>query len=121
LRRRLGRRCAYRVVLMLCRPALPLRQVLAERGATHRVALMLDTKGPEIRTAMLRGGQDVELVAGQEVTVVAVGDAYDTWEGGRDDATGATKIGLSYAKLCRDVKPGGLIKIADGSLTLKVG
>ncbi|GLC60287.1 hypothetical protein PLESTB_001594600 [Pleodorina starrii] len=97
-----------------------LREVLEAKGATHRVALLLDTKGPEIRTAMLRGGKDIQLVAGQDVTVVAVGAEYDKWEGYKDEATGETKIGLSYAQLCRDVKPGGMIKIGDGLITLEV-
>ncbi|GFR42123.1 hypothetical protein Agub_g2966 [Astrephomene gubernaculifera] len=97
-----------------------LRKVLEAKGAEHRVALLLDTKGPEIRTAMLRDGKDIELVAGQEVVVVAVGEAYIKWEGYKDEATGETKIGLSYSKLCRDVKPGGMIKIGDGLITLEV-
>ncbi len=56
---------------------------------------------PQIRTAMLRGGKDINLEAGQMVTVVAVGDDYDKWEGYKDEATGETKIGISYAKLCQ--------------------
>ncbi len=74
----------------------------------------------QIRTALLRGGADIMLEAGQELTVVAVGDAYTSWEGYKDEATGETKIGLSYAKLCRDVKPGSMIKIGDGQITLEV-
>jgi pyruvate kinase len=37
----------------------------AEANKTH-VALMLDTKGPEIRTAMLRDHKPIELVRGEE-------------------------------------------------------
>lgn len=44
------------------------------------------------------------------------GDDYVTWEGYKDEATGETKIGLSYAHLCRDVKAGGRIKIGDGQV-----
>ena len=97
-----------------------LRLVLDERGARHRVALLLDTKGPEVRTAMLKDGKDINLEAGQELTVVAVGDKYTTWEGFKDEATGETRIGLSYQHLCRDVKVGGMIKIGDGLITLEV-
>ncbi|KAG2439977.1 hypothetical protein HXX76_004095 [Chlamydomonas incerta] len=97
-----------------------LRLVLDERGAVHRVALLLDTKGPEVRTAMLKGAKDINLEAGQELTVVAVGDKYTTWEGYKDEGTGETKIGLSYQHLCRDVKVGGMIKIGDGLITLEV-
>jgi pyruvate kinase len=63
-----------------------LRRVAAAKGSW--VATMLDTKGPEIRTAMLRGGKDIELKKGQEVIVVAVGDEYTSWEGYHDEATG---------------------------------
>ena len=33
-----------------------------------QLAILLDTKGPEIRTIKLEGGNDVDLVAGQEFT-----------------------------------------------------
>ncbi len=95
-----------------------LRKVAADKGRT--MATMLDTKGPEIRTAMLQGGKDIELHAGQQIVLVAVGSAYDTWEGGMDEARGMVKIGISYDKLCSSVKEGNLIKIADGSLSVEV-
>jgi pyruvate kinase len=38
-------------------------QVITETRA-HHVATLLDTKGPEIRTAMLQGGKDIQLTAG---------------------------------------------------------
>ena len=76
-------------------------QVAGTRSSGRRIAYLLDTKGPEVRTAMVKGGVNIELVAGQEVTLVAVGDAYDKWEGFKDAATGETKIGISYDKLCQ--------------------
>ena len=94
------------------------RSVCAEKGS--HAAVLLDTKGPEIRTAMLRDGKDIELEAGQDITVVAVGDEYTTWEGFKDAATGETKIGLSYAMLCQSVGPGNVILLADGSLSIQV-
>jgi hypothetical protein len=42
---------------------VPLVQVVEEKKADH-VAYLLDTKGPEIRTAMLRDGKNLELKAG---------------------------------------------------------
>ena len=81
---------------------------------------MLDTKGPEIRTAMLRGGQDIAIVAGQEVTLAAVGAEYTSFEGFKDEATGETVVGCSYAKLCSSVSPGMKILCADGTLSLEV-
>ncbi|MBO8415312.1 MAG: pyruvate kinase, partial [Proteobacteria bacterium] len=32
-------------------------------------AIMLDTRGPEIRTGTLEGGQEIQLVTGQRITV----------------------------------------------------
>ncbi|MDE7529825.1 pyruvate kinase, partial [Aeromonas salmonicida] len=43
-----------------------LRAVMAETG--KHAAILLDTKGPEIRTIKLEGGNDVALVAGQTFT-----------------------------------------------------
>lgn len=83
-----------------------------------QIALLLDTKGPEVRTAMLRGHQPIELEEGQTVIIEAVGDAYDTWEGYKDEKE--TRIGLSYAHLCQDVKIGGRILIGDGTVGVQL-
>lgn len=48
------------------------------------------------------------------------GDDYVKWEGFKDEATGETKIGLSYANLCRSIKVGGIILIADGAISIEV-
>jgi hypothetical protein len=44
-----------------------LRQAMQETGIM--AAVMLDTKGPEIRTGFLEGGDPVHLEVGQEVTI----------------------------------------------------
>eukprot|EP00798_Chlamydomonas_sp_ICE-L_P012268 gene12268-15414_t len=95
-----------------------LRMVAKKKG--RRIATLLDTKGPEVRTAMVRGGKDIDLIAGQEVTLVAVGADYVNWEGFKDEETGETKIGISYDKLCQSVKPGFKILISDGTLSIQV-
>lgn len=71
---------------------------------------MLDTKGPEIRTGMLKGHKSVSLVAGQTLKLVT---DY-SFEG--DETT----IACSYPKLPQSVKQGGKILMADGSIVLKV-
>ncbi len=81
-------------------------------------ATLLDTKGPEIRTAMLRDHKPIDLVAGQSIIVEAVGDRYTSFEGYKDDHE--TRIGLSYAKLCTSVQVGNKILLADGSISLQV-
>jgi pyruvate kinase len=83
-----------------------------------RLAALLDTKGPEIRTAMLRGGKSIQLEKGQEIIVEAVGDRYTHFEGFKDSEE--TRIGLSYDKLCQSVHPGNHILLADGNISIKV-
>ena len=59
-------------------------------------AVLLDTKGPEIRTGMLKGGKPVLMEAGREVTIhtdyTLHGDEHN--------------IAMSYKKLPNDVAPG---------------
>jgi pyruvate kinase len=81
-------------------------------------ATMLDTKGPEIRTAMLRDHQAIQLEANQEIIVQAVGDDYVNFEGYKTPTE--TRIGLSYAGLCRSIAPGKRILLADGTISIEV-
>ena len=81
-------------------------------------ACLMDTKGPEVRTAMLKDGKDIELEAGQEIIVYAAGDEYTSFEGYKTPEE--TKIGVSYAKLCQSVKPGNRLLFADGSVVIEV-
>ena len=92
------------------------RKVCQERGWS--AATLLDTKGPEIRTAMLREGKNITLEAGQDIVVEAVGDRYTQFEGYKTDKE--TRIGLSYSKLCQSVKPGNKILLADGTVSIEV-
>ena len=73
-------------------------------------AIMLDTKGPEIRTGTLRDGKPIDLVAGQELQIVT---DYSI-EGDNK------KIACSYKNLPNTVSVGSTIYIADGSLTCEV-
>ncbi len=81
----------------------------ASRKTGVPVALLLDVKGPEIRTGLVEGGATVELAAGAEV-VVAVDGAPCT----------STRISLSYKDLPDQAGPGTHILIADGTLDLEV-
>jgi pyruvate kinase len=74
------------------------------------VAVLQDLCGPKIRTGKLPGGQ-VELVAGQEITLVA----------GDDKVTGdASRIGASYEDLASDASPGERVLLDDGLIELVV-
>jgi len=74
------------------------------------VSIMLDTKGPEIRTGMLKDGQEVLLKKG--ATVVLTTDY--TLLGDEN------KIAISYAKLPQSVIHGSLVMIEDGLMCLFV-
>eukprot|EP00850_Spirogloea_muscicola_P002669 SM000010S04307 [mRNA] locus=s10:856051:859056:- [translate_table: standard] len=73
-------------------------------------AVLLDTKGPEIRTGMLKDGKPIQLVRNQEITITT-----DYSIQGDDEL-----ISMSYKRLPSDVQPGSVILCADGSLTLRV-
>ncbi|KAJ1479369.1 pyruvate kinase [Baffinella frigidus] len=97
------------------------RKVAAPKNpgrAQGNVAVLLDTKGPEIRTAMLRDHKNILLEKDQDIIVEAVGDAYTTFEGYKTEEE--TRIGLSYGKLCQSVSPGKRILIADGTIVIEV-
>ncbi|XP_004505349.1 pyruvate kinase, cytosolic isozyme-like [Cicer arietinum] len=73
-------------------------------------AVMLDTKGPEIRTGFLKDGKPIQLKLGQEITI-----STDYSIKG-DEKT----ICMSYKKLAEDVKPGSVILCSDGTISFKV-
>jgi len=86
-----------------------LKEALKQRP-DKTCAIMLDTKGPEIRTGLLKDHQPIELTAGQELLIVT---DYSI-EGD------STRISCSYKALPETVVVGSTIYIADGSLTCEV-
>lgn len=73
------------------------------------IAIMLDTKGPEIRTGNFKD-EKVELKERDKFTI------YCNEEVVGDD----TKCSVTYAGLCKDVKSGDTILIDDGLVGLEV-
>lgn len=72
--------------------------------------IMLDTKGPEIRTGMLVDNKPIELTMGQDLII----STDYSLEGDN------TRIACSYKSLPETVQVGSIIFIADGSLTCEV-
>ncbi|MGY5450515.1 pyruvate kinase PykF [Agarivorans sp. MS3-6] len=85
-----------------------LREVVKNTGKS--AAVLLDTKGPEIRTIKLAGGDDVSLVAGQEFTFTTdqtvIGDA--------------TRVAVTYTGFAADLKVGNIILVDDGLIEMEV-
>lgn len=86
----------------------------AEEQSGIPVAIMLDTKGPEIRTGAVPAGTTVELRPGATVTLVTTPMIAVV------DPTGEVRLSVSYADLPRIVKPNDHIYIADGLVDLRV-
>ena len=86
-----------------------IRKAEAARPGSN-VAIMLDTKGPEIRTGFLAGDGPVDIVAGQDLELT-------TDYSFKGDAK---KIACSYKSLPTSVKPGQTILVADGYLVVQV-
>ncbi len=75
------------------------------------IPMLLDMKGPEIRTGMLYTGKNtkIQLKDGQKFTLV------------NEDIIGnEEKVSVSYKELYKDVEPGTKILIDDGAIELKV-
>ena len=73
------------------------------------VAILLDTKGPEIRTGVLKGGKKVSLDAGDKFVLTT-----------KDIEGDKTKVSITYGGLVEDVQIGKKILIDDGLIELTV-
>ena len=73
------------------------------------VAILLDTKGPEIRTGLLKDGKKIMLEAGKKFTLTTEEVAGDE-----------NIVSISYPGLINDVSRGKTILIDDGLIELKV-
>ncbi|MFC3418366.1 pyruvate kinase [Salinicoccus hispanicus] len=83
-----------------------IREAADKAGRT--VAIMLDTKGPEIRTHTMENG-GIELSKGQTVSV------------SMDEVVGTTeKFSVTYPGLIDDVETGGVILLDDGLIELEI-
>ena len=72
-------------------------------------AILLDTKGPEIRTGVLKGGKKVQILTGEKFTLTT-----EEIEGDE------TRVSISYTGLVDDVTVGSTILIDDGLIGLEV-
>lgn len=83
-----------------------IREVAAQKGKT--VGILLDTKGPEIRTHSMQDGQ-VDLVAGHTINI------------SMQEVVGTKEVfSITYEKLIEDVEPGSTVLLDDGLVQLEV-
>ncbi len=80
------------------------------READRRLAIMIDTKGPEIRTTITVDGNPVEFSTGDEV--VFLGDV--------DGLTSRKEICLNYSDISKHLHEGDRLLIDDGELAFRV-
>ena len=79
------------------------------KEAKRPIAALLDTKGPEIRTGLLKDHKKVELKEGEEIVLTV-----DECEGD------AKRVYVNYAGLREDISVGNHILIDDGLIDLEV-
>ena len=87
------------------------RRIAAELG--QPVGILLDTKGPEVRTGLLEGHEKITVNEGDSIIVTAA----PTTE---DNLGNAQHITLDYLNLPNEVAPGSTILIDDGLVALEV-
>lgn len=76
------------------------------RAVSPSIGILMDTKGPEIRTTTNAGDEPINVVEGMSTTFV----------GSPDEPTTAECIALSYKDIAKDVRPGCHFLIDDGEL-----
>ncbi len=86
-----------------------IRKINEELGTS--VGILLDTKGPEVRTGLFVDGK-VQFTKG-EMTIVDMNIPY----GERGDAS---RFNLSYENICQDMKVGDIILLDDGGVAIEV-
>lgn len=87
------------------------RRIANELG--RPIGILLDTKGPEVRTGLLKDHQKVEVHTGDKIIVTAQPTSEDF-------AGTAEHISLDYLALPSEVVPGSRILIDDGLVGLEV-
>lgn len=80
------------------------------RGVSPRIAILMDTKGPEIRTTAIENDGKIDIAEGEHLT----------FSGSPDTPTVKGAIALSYDHIADDITVGCRILIDDGELEFLV-
>lgn len=80
------------------------------RAVSPNIGILMDTKGPEIRTTTNQGDETIHVGEGMKVTFIGAPDDFSTPE----------RIALSYPDIARDLRVGCHLLIDDGELDFLV-
>lgn len=80
------------------------------RAVSNTIGIMMDTKGPEIRTTATESGDKIPVKTGDKIKVIGNIDIKSTPE----------QISVSYPSIVEDVPVGNVLLIDDGETALKV-
>ena len=80
------------------------------RQVSNRIAILIDTKGPEVRTTVNETGEPIEFKTGDKVCIVGDADRKTTHE----------CIAVTYPKFVHDLSVGADVLMDDGELEMKV-
>ncbi|MDE5568489.1 MAG: pyruvate kinase, partial [Muribaculaceae bacterium] len=80
------------------------------RAASDSIAIMMDTKGPEVRTTATATGEPVDYIKGQEVRIFGDPERFTT----------SDSIGLNYRGISQVLRPGNRLLIDDGEVGFTV-
>lgn len=100
--------CSHGSVIELEQRIREVRSVLDQ--VKSEIAILLDLQGPKIRINSFKGGS-VELIAGQKFVLNAL---FDKQNGD------SKQVGIDYKDLPKDVKPGNILLLDDGRISLRV-
>ena len=80
------------------------------RKVSNKIAILVDTKGPEIRTTPMASGSGFDVVAGDNVVV----------KGNPEGISSRECLYLSYSNIAADVHVGASLLIDDGDIGMEV-
>lgn len=80
------------------------------RAVSKTIGIMMDTKGPEIRTTATESGEKISVKTGDKLKVIGDINVKST----------PNQISVSYPSIVKDVPVGGILLIDDGETALKV-
>lgn len=80
------------------------------RAVSNTIAILMDTKGPEVRTTFIENDENISFTAGDIVRMKGNPDAY----------TSQSEICVSYLDFAKDLSVGSVVLIDDGELEFRV-